>query len=364
MSIYNRYKTGLGIVTMLPACIMSLFGCIQHPQLKYSVNTPAAILHPLGQAPVIDGRARFREILCAVEADHGRTFPDWRPCDQILNRLIDEPSETTTEPHRTANLGPLKTSTTVVFVPGIFGECVENVVTPFSDAYLHLQALGYSVHYIHLSGRSSSAYNSRLLKEGLSSIESDRMIIIAYSKGVPDTLHMLVDYPEVAEKVSALVSISGVVSGTPLADDFSNIYAGLLAKLPVAACPAGDGGGIRSLTREARMSWLSANKIPPSIYLYSFVSFTQRAHISTPLRPFNRLLEKVDARRNDGQMIYYDAVLPGSVLLGYLNGDHWAVALPFNRSDSPLRGLVNYNNFPREIVIESVLRFVDENSRP
>jgi hypothetical protein len=175
---------------------------------------------------------------------------------------------------------------------------------------------------------------------------------------------MLVDYPEVAEKVSALVSISGVVSGTPLADDFSNIYAGLLAKLPVAACPAGDGGGIRSLTREARMSWLSANKIPPSIYLYSFVSFTQRAHISTPLRPFNRLLEKVDARRNDGQMIYYDAVLPGSVLLGYLNGDHWAVALPFNRSDSPLRGLVNYNNFPREIVIESVLRFVDENSRP
>jgi hypothetical protein len=30
-------------------------------------------------------------------------------------------------------------------------------------------------------------------------------------------------------------------------------------------------------------------------------------------------------------MIFYDQLIPGSVLLGYLNADHWAVAIPINR---------------------------------
>jgi hypothetical protein len=41
-------------------------------------------------------------------------------------------------------------------------------------------------------------------------------------------------------------------------------------------------------------------------------------------------LSQVDSR-NDSQVIFYDQVIPGSVLLGYLNADHWAIAVPFNR---------------------------------
>ena len=31
-------------------------------------------------------------------------------------------------------------------------------------------------------------------------------------------------------------------------------------------------------------------------------------------------------------MIFYNQVVPGSVLMGYLNADHWAVAVPINRA--------------------------------
>jgi hypothetical protein len=43
------------------------------------------------------------------------------------------------------------------------------------------------------------------------------------------------------------------------------------------------------------------------------------------------ILSQVDSR-NDSQVIFYDQVIPGSVLLAYLKADHWAVADPLNRN--------------------------------
>jgi hypothetical protein len=45
-------------------------------------------------------------------------------------------------------------------------------------------------------------------------------------------------------------------------------------------------------------------------------------------------------------MIYHDPVLPNNTLLGYVNADHW----------------VSHSSFPREILIESVLIFIDEDN--
>ena len=42
-------------------------------------------------------------------------------------------------------------------------------------------------------------------------------------------------------------------------------------------------------------------------------------------------LARVDAR-NDSQVIFYDQLVPGSTLVGYLNADHWAVSVPISRS--------------------------------
>lgn len=47
--------------------------------------------------------------------------------------------------------------------------------------------------------------------------------------------------------------------------------------------------------------------------------------------------------------------------MGFLNADHWAVAVPINRSHPAVsKTLVNHNDYPREALLEAVLRFVEE----
>ena len=65
--------------------------------------------------------------------------------------------------------------------------------------------------------------------------------------------------------------------------------------------------------------------------------------------------------RNDSQVIYSDEIIPGSTLLGFLNADHWAIAVPLNRSHPAIsRSLVDQNDYPREALLEALLRFIEE----
>ena len=60
-------------------------------------------------------------------------------------------------------------------------------------------------------------------------------------------------------------------------------------------------------------------------------------------------------------MIFYNQVVPGSVLMGYLNADHWAVAVPINRAHAMVASMfVTQNAYPREALLEAILRFVEE----
>jgi hypothetical protein len=60
-------------------------------------------------------------------------------------------------------------------------------------------------------------------------------------------------------------------------------------------------------------------------------------------------------------MIFYDQVIPGSTLLGYLNADHWAIVLPIARAHDTIASLfVTQNAYPREAMLEALLRFVEE----
>ena len=60
-------------------------------------------------------------------------------------------------------------------------------------------------------------------------------------------------------------------------------------------------------------------------------------------------------------MIFYDQIVPGSVLVGYVNADHWALAVPIARSHVMVGALfVNRNDYPREALMEALLRFIEE----
>ncbi len=58
-------------------------------------------------------------------------------------------------------------------------------------------------------------------------------------------------------------------------------------------------------------------------------------------------------------LLYYDQIIPGGKLLTFVDTDHVAVAMPiarFHRATTAL--FINHNDFPREVMIESLLRYL------
>ena len=96
------------------------------------------------------------------------------------------------------------------------------------------------------------------------------------------------------------------------------------------------------------------------MHYYSLATFPQPERISSILKSSYRKLARIDAR-NDSQVIFYDQLVPGSTLVGYLNADHWAVAVPISRSHPMIGSMfVTQNAYPREALMEALLRFVEE----
>ena len=97
---------------------------------------------------------------------------------------------------------------------------------------------------------------------------------------------------------------------------------------------------------------------------YSLGTFAQRNDISTLLQGSYDQLAKIDPR-NDSQVLFYDQIIVGGSLLGFVNSDHWAVALPLSREHPSLApDLIDRNEFPREILLEAVVRHVEEQLQP
>ena len=55
-----------------------------------------------------------------------------------------------------------------------------------------------------------------------------------------------------------------------------------------------------------------------------------REQISFGLRGIYDELAKIDPR-NGGQMPFYDQIIAGGALLGFVAADHWVVALPISK---------------------------------
>jgi hypothetical protein len=247
-------------------------------------------------------------------------------------------------------------------VPGLFNDCIK-VSSAFSYARAHLESYGYKAESLPVSGRSSSTHNALQIRNALLGKEllpEERIVLVGYSKGVSDILEAVVAYPEIQQSVAAVVSVAGVVNGSPLADQIDKTYQELLKKIPFPQCPPGVGDPIESLKRSTRLQWLSRNRLPESIKYFSLAAFAGRDGISAILKPSYDRLALIDPR-NDSQVIFYDAIIPGSTLLGFVKADHWAVAMPFSQDAPQLSSvLIDKNEFPREVLLEAIIRFVEE----
>jgi hypothetical protein len=331
--------------------------CGSEPLLDDAEPTPPLVLVPAEQAGIVDQRGRFREIFCALSADHGADLPDHRPCEDALHRLLGEAAGD----GRAVSLGPARIGLRLVIVPGLAAQCFGELALPLRFAARHARHLGYEVSWLDVDGLSSSSTNAAKIRAAILGMDeaADRpIVLLGYSKGMSDVLEASVD-PEVAARVSAIVSLDGAVNGSPLADKASEALLDALGYLPGLSCEPGDRGAVRSLRRGTRMAWLAMHPLPPAIRYYSVAGYAAPSDVSAVLRPAYDSLAQIDPR-NDSQLLFYDQIVPGSTLLGYLNADHWAVAMPIVQESVLAEPFVDHNAFPRAILLEAVLKQIEE----
>ena len=339
---------------------ITLGGCSTAPLLPYTAETPPLVMVPASKAGVQDKRGRFREIFCQVLETRGAALPDYRPCDEALTRVGVEPGGTGGK----VELGPSKRRLIAALVPGFGWDCFSDWLQPTDTVGTHLRRIGYDLIVLKVDSLSSSGSNARQIRDAIMQMPphetGSRLVLIGYSKGAPDILEAATSYPEIRARVAAVVSAGGAVGGSPLANEAEQSHLALFRNWPGAQCSPGDGGAIDSLRPGTRRTWLARHPLPRGLPYYSLVTFPQPERISRVLTLGYNKLSQVDAR-NDGQILFYDQVIPESTLVGYVNADHWALAVPVGRTHRLLgTTFVDQNAYPREALLEALLRFVEE----
>ena len=337
-----------------------LCGCTTLPTLEELTRAPAPHLAPGAPVGIVDDRDRFRGLFCAALGNSSATDGQPAECDAWLHRIGDEP---------VAAQNGIPTGSTqaleVIFVTGALSECFGDVARPFRSASDELAAEGHRFRTIVVDGRSGTETNAAEIALYFDDLPADAgmpRVLVGYSKGTSDILRFLVDYPIFAEHVDAVVSVAGSVRGSPLAEHYEGVYDLLVAHFPLGHCDAGDGELVHSLRSDVRTQWLNENPLPDQLRYYSVAAFTTHDFVARGLgHTWKRLLSH--DRRNDGQLVPQDTLIPGSTLLGYVNADHWAVALDL---ESELEFIAHRHNtaaFPRTALIEAILDYVSADLR-
>ncbi len=278
-------------------------------------------------------------------------------CGNLLWRLADEPP-TAVSPA----LPSINRDLQIYVVGGAFSDCFGDASVAYRRILEELTAQGFTAGVIPISSRSGTTRNAGMIAEALGkpTVSADRpVVLVGYSKGTVDILQFLVDYPQEAQHVAAVVSIAGPVFGSRVAAKGAWAYDAFLSQALVGQCDPGDAEVVDSLLPEVRRQWLADNPLPWPPRYYSMLAFTTREHIARGLLLSWELLAATDPR-NDGQVAIEEGVIPGSTLLGYANCDHWGAAIDIEEELEFFAAREDPTPYPRSALFEALMRYVSE----
>jgi hypothetical protein len=320
--------------------------CVSDLPLRSDAIPPSTLV-AARDAGVRDLRGAYRLAVC------NRIARDGAACEDVLLRLAGEPGATAPPTVEDA-----AKKYRVAFVPGLFSECFEQFARPFADVQRNLRAAGFTVDYFQVPGRGTAAGNAARLAEHFLAADGDPrpIIVFAYSKGLVDVLEFAVRYPSAARRLAAVVAVAGAANGTPLADDLHAIYRDWGAEFPLPGCDKGTGAEIDDLRRDVRIVWWQQHGNTVTVPVFALVAAPRPDRVSPGTRATYRRLARIDPR-NDGKLLWHDQIPARSYLLGYVNADHWSIAIPVTQ-ELPAFWFLFRDEAPRTALVESAIEVV------
>ena len=293
---------------------------------------------------------RFANLFCSVREKENPDTGNWAACDQFLEAA----------PQARVDLAPMATKYRVLIVPGFFSACASSIAPAFGDGLDHMRTHhGLTVEVWVPPNDSSEANGAAIAKYLRDHMVTDqrKYIVLGYSKGAPDVQTALALYPEAKDSVAAFIAVAGAVGGSLIADLLPAQAEGWIQRFNVGKCEGDVATAFKSLKKSVRQEFLAAhpNPVVPS---YSLPASSDRAHTSKALMEAWQLMSFL-SQRQDSQLAYEDAIVPGSTILGMARADHLAVALPFEKaSDASIRSFADQGHYPRAALLEALVRFV------
>lgn len=289
----------------------------------------------------------FSDLFCSV-LQKNPGGGNWSSCD----RYIETPGKTD------APLAAISKAYRVLIVPGILSSCVSD--TPaFMEGQETLKQAGVDVDLLQVPN-DSSEQNAKLIAQYVrehSAGDPRKYILIGYSKGTPDIQVALAQEAGLVDKVAAFVTVAGASGGSPIADILPKQAEPYMTKVPMAGCKGDLSLGFKSLKREVRQAFLASypRALVPT---YSLIGKSDKTTTSKSLMETWQMLASF-GQVQDGQLVREDAIAPGAKYLGAALADHFAIALPFEKSkDATVKAGMDRNIYPRAALLEALVRFV------
>lgn len=293
-----------------------------------------------------DQSSSFGDLFCSVlrrNPDGG----DWGPCGAYLRG----------EGKTAAALPALPNRYRVLIIPGFFSSCFPES-SAFAEGQESLKKMGLTVDLLGMPNDSSEDNAKKIgqfIREQRAK-DPRKFIVIGYSKGAPDVQTALA-MEGIASGVAAFISVAGASGGSPVADTMPQMAEQYIRQFKLSKCEGDASAGFKSLKREVRQAFLS--RYPdPLVPTYSLAAVAEKGNISKSLEKTAMVMAAYD-RDNDGQLTRGDATVPGSKVLGVVRSDHFALALPFDKSpDAMIRQSMDKTRFPRAALLEALIRQV------
>ncbi len=293
----------------------------------------------------------FADTFCSVLKQENPDGGTWGNCSEYLaNPGKDD-----------AKLPPLPRSYRVLIVPDVLSSCFPDS-TAFLEGQTYLRdKIGMTVELLSVPNDSSES-NGKIVAGYLrehSAQDTRKYIVVAYGKGTPDVQEAFAKEADSASAVAALVSVAGGSGGTPIAEAMPRLVNGWsrLYNLKMDKCQGDLNAGYVSMRRDVRHAFLSSYP-NPAAPTYSLAAVSDKTDTSQALLEPWRLLSAYD-KELDGQLSKQDAFVQGSKYLGTVRSDHFALALPFDKSsNSDLRQAMDHAKFPRAALLDALLRVV------